>query len=86
MTSYHPPSSNRSHGMDDDNDSGYDIERQGSGWNRRSVNSSAFSHLEGRSYRFQPSQDPANLATSLVPAPTPPLPLPFATKPLSSPA
>ncbi|ETS64143.1 vacuole protein [Moesziomyces aphidis] len=67
VTSYHPPSNNRSHGMDDDNDSGYDIERQGSGWNRRSVNSSAFSHLEGRSYRFQPSQDTASLATSLVP-------------------
>lgn len=53
--------------MDDENDSGYDIERQGSAWNRRSINSSAFSHLEGRSYRFQPAQDPGSHGSPLVP-------------------
>ncbi|SNX85208.1 uncharacterized protein MEPE_03917 [Melanopsichium pennsylvanicum] len=72
VASYHHPSSNpnRSMGDDEDYDSGYDIERQGasgSAWNRRSINSSAFSHLEGRSHRFQQSQDAPNLATSLVP-------------------
>ncbi|CBQ68399.1 conserved hypothetical protein (N-terminal fragment), partial [Sporisorium reilianum SRZ2] len=54
--------------MDDDTDSGYDIERQGAAWNRRSVNSSAFSHLEGRSYRFQQSQDPGSNGSPLVPS------------------
>ncbi len=53
--------------MDIDSDSGYDIERQGTAWNRRSINSSAFSHLEGRSYRFQQSQDTSNPGTSIVP-------------------
>ncbi len=67
MASYHPPGNHRASNMEDGSDSGYDIERQGQAWSRRSVNSSAFSHLEGRSYRFQPSQDSSNLATSLVP-------------------
>ena len=68
VASYHPPGSNiRNSNMDDEYDSGYDIERQGSAWNRRSINSSAFSHLEGRSYRFQQSQDSGNLAKPLVP-------------------
>ncbi|SPO28111.1 uncharacterized protein UTRI_04502_B [Ustilago trichophora] len=71
VASYHPPGSNhRASAMDtDENDSGYDIERQsGSAWNRRSINSSAFSHLEGRSYRFQQqSQDSKDLGTSLIP-------------------
>ncbi|KAJ1033908.1 hypothetical protein NDA16_000116 [Ustilago loliicola] len=68
VASYHPPASNnRNLNMDDEYDSGYDLERQGSASNRRSINSSAFSHLEGRSYRFQQSQDSANLGTSLVP-------------------
>lgn len=68
VASYHPPgTSNRISTMDDEYDSGYDLERQGSAWNRRSINSSAFSHLEGRSYRFQQSQDSGNLGTSLVP-------------------
>ena len=65
VASYHPPGRAA---MDDENDSSYDVERQsGSAWNRRSINSSAFSHLEGRSYRFQQSQDSNTLATSLVP-------------------
>ncbi|GAC92487.1 hypothetical protein PHSY_000040 [Pseudozyma hubeiensis SY62] len=67
VASYHPPGNNRAGNMDDDNDSGYDVERQASAWNRRSINSSAFSHLEGRSYRFQPAQDPGSHGSPLVP-------------------
>ncbi|TKY89922.1 hypothetical protein EX895_001219 [Sporisorium graminicola] len=67
VASYHPPGNHRAT-MDDDTDSGYDLERQGAAWSRRSVNSSAFSHLEGRSYRFQPSQDPGPNASPLVPS------------------
>ncbi|CDU25315.1 uncharacterized protein (N-terminal fragment) [Sporisorium scitamineum] len=68
VASYHPPANHRSAAnMDDDTDSGYDLERQGAAWNRRSVNSSAFSHLEGRSYRFQQSQDPGTNGSPLVP-------------------
>ncbi|PWZ03688.1 hypothetical protein BCV70DRAFT_21920 [Testicularia cyperi] len=63
------PSSTNSNAMEEAGagESGYDLERRGSGSGRHRMNSSAFSHLEGRSYRFQPTQDPSVLSGSLVP-------------------
>ncbi|EPQ26044.1 uncharacterized protein PFL1_06497 [Pseudozyma flocculosa PF-1] len=66
MSSYHPTQD------DSPYDESVDLERQGSGGgsgissgNNRASNS-AFSHLEGRSYRFQPAQDAGSLSASVL--------------------